>query len=146
MHGAPDYARAERSVNIANVRKRDWVRPNPQKFAITNVYVFNGYELSNETSTVVVDGSFIGTDAKGATIIDGQGATLLPGLFDNHNHPTAIEDLQNLTAYGVTTNMCASCWAVSDLCESFRNQPGLPGEYTRLNSYLKLAPTPFCIH
>lgn len=133
MHGTPDYAKAERSIHDANFRKRDWVRPNPQKFAINNVYVFDGYELSNETRTVVIDGAFIGTDATNATVIDGNGGTLLPGLFDSHNHPTALEDLQNLTRYGVTTDMCASCWAVSDLCESFRHQPGLPGK-----SYCKI--------
>lgn len=133
MHGVPDYARAERSISIANMRKRDYIRPNPQKFAISNVYVFDGYELSNETRTVVVDGSYIGTDATNATVIDGNGGTLLPGLIDSHNHPTALEDLQNLTAYGVTTDMCASCWAVADLCESFRHQPGLPGRYFQSN-------------
>lgn len=128
MHGTPDPVRVERSIKIANARKRDWVPSAPQKFAIENVYVFDGYEMSNETRTVIIDGSVIGTDATNATVIDGQGGTLMPGLFDNHNHPTALEDLQNLTAYGVTTNMCASCWAVSDLCESFRHQPGLPGK------------------
>lgn len=132
MHGVPDTVRAERSIPIANLRKRSWVRPSPQRYAITNVYVFDGYEYHNETSTVIIDGSFIGSNDTDAVTIDGQGATLMPGLIDNHNHPTAIEDLQNLTKYGVTTTMCASCWAVSDLCESFRNQPGLPGKYQNL--------------
>lgn len=54
----------------------------------------------------------------------------MPGLFDHHNHVTAIEDMQNLSAYGVTTTMCASCWDSTDLCESFRNQPGLPDFYS----------------
>lgn len=137
MHGVPDYTQIERSINMANTRKRDWIRPNPEKFAISNVYVFDGHEMSNETRTVVIDGSCIGTDATNATLIDGQGGTLLPGLIDSHNHPTALEDLQNLTAYGVTTDMCASCWAVADLCESFRDQPGLPGEYFHTNGCLK---------
>lgn len=135
MHGVPDPARVERSIKLANERKRDWVAPDNQKLAINNVYVFDGHELSNETRTVVIDGSIIGTDATNATIIDGQGGTLLPGLIDSHNHPTGLEDLQNLTAYGVTTDMCASCWAVADLCESFRHQPGLPGKFSDLKRH-----------
>lgn len=127
MHGTPDHRAADDSIAGANLRKRGWVRPGPQKIAITNVYVFDGYELANETSTVVIDGSFIGTDASNATIIDGQGATLMPGLIDNHNHPTNLGDIRNLTSWGITTTMCMSCWVASDLCQSLRNQPGLTG-------------------
>ena len=130
MHGPPDHIRAEQGRIDALLRKRNYVRPSPQRFAITNVHVFDGDHYDNKTSTVVIDGSFIGTDDTNATVIDGNGEFLMPGLFDNHNHVTAVEDLQNLSAYGVTTTMCASCWDSTDLCESFRNQPGLPDFYS----------------
>jgi len=84
--------------------------------------------MSNETRTVVVDGSSIGTNAVDTIVIDGQGRTLLPGRSDSHNRRTAVEDLQNRVAYGATTEMWASDWGVPDLCKSFRRQLGLPGE------------------
>ncbi|KAK4942297.1 hypothetical protein LTR10_017903 [Elasticomyces elasticus] len=130
MHGLPDHVAAENNINVANLRKRGWVRPAPQKIAITNVHIFDGFEYDNQTSTVLIDGSFIGSDAANATIIDGKGATLMPGLIDNHNHPTTIADLKNLSSYGVTTTMCMSCWVATDHCESLRNQPGLTDFYS----------------
>lgn len=131
LHGEPDHVAAEESIPTANLRKRGWVRPAPQRIAVTNVHVFDGFQYHNEKSTVVIDGSFIGTNATGAKVIDGHGGTLMPGLIDNHNHPTSIEDLQNLSSYGITTTMCMSCWAATDLCQSLRNQPGLTGmEYS----------------
>ena len=128
MHGIPDPVTIEQNIVAAIIRKREYVRPAPQKVAITNVHVFDGFKYNNKTSTIVIDGSFIGSDASDAVIIDGNGGTLMPGLVDNHNHPLAIGDLQNLTSYGVTTTMCMSCWAVTDLCVSLRSQPGLAGK------------------
>lgn len=117
-------------IAAANLRKREHTRLGNRKIAITNVHVFDGFEYHNETSTVVIDGSIIGTNSTGAIEIDGNGGTLLPGLFDNHNHPTNLADLNNLSAYGVTTTMCMSCWTNSDLCASLRNQIGLTDLYS----------------
>lgn len=128
MHGQPDHNRAEQNIPVANLRKRNYIRPAPRKIAITNVHVFDGFKYGENTSTVVIDGSFIGTDSMNATVVDGQGGTLMPGLIDNHNHPLDIADLRNLTNWGITTTICTSCWAASDLCQSLRNQPGLTGE------------------
>lgn len=121
---------ADAASDVANLRKRNYVRPAPQKIAITNVHVFDGYTYNNETSTVVIDGSFIGKDATNATIVDGKGGFLMPGLIDSHTHTLAIADLQNLTYYGATTTMCMSCWAATDLCASLCNQPGLTDVYS----------------
>src|SRR5262249_36958364 len=59
--------------------------------AFHDVAVFDGRDLLPRT-TVVVDGDHIvrigsGPDPAGATIVDGRGKTLLPGLIDAHSHP-----------------------------------------------------------
>jgi imidazolonepropionase-like amidohydrolase len=75
--------------------------------AITNVRVFDGeHVLENET--VVIDGPHIiaigGTVPSGAAIVDGEGATLLPGLIDAHVH-TGIDRLRDALRFGVTTEL-----------------------------------------
>jgi imidazolonepropionase-like amidohydrolase len=74
----------------------------PGKFALTNVRVFDGARLV-PSATVVIDGPVIGTDPAGATIVDGHGAVLLPGLIDAHVHLDGPGRLQTLASYGVTT-------------------------------------------
>lgn len=72
----------------------------------------------------------IGNDATGAAeVIDGMGGTLMPGLIENHAHPQNLDALRNLSMYGVTTTMGASCHT-SDLCASLRKQPGLSEFYS----------------
>jgi imidazolonepropionase-like amidohydrolase len=61
-------------------------RPAPAgRTALTNVCVFGGQQL-RPPGTVVIEGDRFGTDAAGATVIDGDGAVLLPGLIDAHVH------------------------------------------------------------
>ncbi|WP_410676849.1 hypothetical protein [Amycolatopsis sp. cmx-4-68] len=72
------------------------------KTALTGVRVFDGARLT-ESTTVVIDGAVIGSDATDAEIVDGTGATLLPGLFDAHVHLLTPDDLRALAAHGVTT-------------------------------------------
>ncbi|SHI11183.1 metal-dependent hydrolase family protein [Ferrimonas marina] len=65
----------------------------PSRILFTNVNVFNGTDdklLENQQVLVVgdrisqiADG---GIDSGGATVIDGQGRTLMPGLIDGHAH------------------------------------------------------------
>lgn len=64
----------------------------PQTLFI-NVHVFDGVnEARIENANVLVDGNLIKSvssdtiDAPGATVIDGEGRTLMPGLIDNHVH------------------------------------------------------------
>lgn len=65
----------------------------PAQTLITNVRVWDGTsETLSETSSVLIEGNLIkviaqgATDAPGATVIDGGGRTLMPGLIDNHVH------------------------------------------------------------
>jgi imidazolonepropionase-like amidohydrolase len=95
----------------------------PSKTALTNVRVFDGRTLS-APRTVIIDGAAIGLDARGAQIIDGKGATLLPGLIDAHVHLEDVTTLQELTGYGVTTALDMACWPPS-LVASLRHQAGL---------------------
>ncbi len=59
---------------------------------ITNVRVWNGTaDLLSETANVLIEGSKIkqiaaDIEATDATVIDGQGRTLIPGLIDTHQH------------------------------------------------------------
>ena len=57
----------------------------------TNVYVFDGInEKRLENADVLIEGNLVKEistekiDAKNATVIDGGGRTLMPGLIDNH--------------------------------------------------------------
>ncbi|GAA2819271.1 amidohydrolase family protein [Streptomyces showdoensis] len=75
--------------------------------AITGAKVFDG-EKPLGVSTVVIEGSRIvqvGGDAPaGARIVDGTGATLLPGLIDAHVH-TDRDGLALALKFGVTTEL-----------------------------------------
>ncbi len=60
---------------------------------ITNVRIFDGKgDALTEASSVLIEKNLIKTvapgtiDAPGATVIDGDGRTLMPGLIDNHVH------------------------------------------------------------
>lgn len=72
------------------------------KIALSNIRVFDGREIG-EPTTVVIDGSVIGTDPGGAEVIDGGGAVLVPGFIDAHVHLDAPDALDLLAAHGVTT-------------------------------------------
>ena len=67
-------------------------KPKP-KILFTNVHVFDGEkERLIENANVLVEGNLItqiSTDtisANGATVIDGEGRTLMPGIIDSHAH------------------------------------------------------------
>jgi imidazolonepropionase-like amidohydrolase len=99
--------------------------PTPRKIAIQNVRVFDGYIL-RPLSTVVINGNVIGDeeDLDGAEIIDGKNGTLMPGLIENHAHPSNISHLLDLTRYGITTTMVAACYS-PQACHSLQNHTGL---------------------
>lgn len=84
---------------------------------ITNVRVFNGEHVIDNTN-VVLDGAFISTIGStvpaGSTLIDGRGATLLPGLIDAHTH-TSQEELRNALVFGITTELeMMGHWTAND--------------------------------
>jgi imidazolonepropionase-like amidohydrolase len=78
-----------------------------QTTAIINAKIFDGENLITDT-IVVIKGEYIlavgGEIPLGATIIDAEGATLMPGLIDSHVH-TDLEGLKDALKFGVTTEL-----------------------------------------
>ena len=75
--------------------------------AINDVQIFDGDRVLDER-TVVLDGALIsaigGPVPPGAVIVDGAGATLVPGLIDSHTH-TSMDSLRLALLFGVTTEL-----------------------------------------
>jgi imidazolonepropionase-like amidohydrolase len=76
--------------------------------AFHDVAVFDGQKLQPPTM-VVIEGDHIvrvgaGPDPAGATVVDGRGKTLLPGLIDAHAHPF-LAALKEALLFGVTTEL-----------------------------------------
>jgi imidazolonepropionase-like amidohydrolase len=77
---------------------------------IEHVRVFDGTRVL-ENSNVLVEGGLIRSVAANiprpvnATVIDGTGKTLLPGLIDAHTHTIAEALLQQAPVFGVTTDL-----------------------------------------
>ena len=74
--------------------------------AITNAKIFDGDRVIDDT-TVVIKGEYIQAVERevppDATVIEGHGATLMPGLIDSHVH-TDLDGLQDALLFGVTTS------------------------------------------
>jgi imidazolonepropionase-like amidohydrolase len=79
-------------------------------YVVQNVRVFDGERVILRT-TVVVTGNTIAAVAPdaaipaGATVIDGNGKTLLPGLIDAHTHTIDPKGLKQAAVFGVTTTL-----------------------------------------
>ena len=78
--------------------------------AFTGARVFDGVRVIPEATVVVRDGviSAVMPAAEvpaGATVIDGRGKTLIPGLIDAHTHTYAAEHLRAAVIFGVTTEL-----------------------------------------
>lgn len=64
----------------------------PAQMLFTNVHIFDGVNEERMAGNVLVEGNLIkqvsaeAIDAPGATVIDGDGRTLMPGLIDMHTH------------------------------------------------------------
>ncbi|MGV9299164.1 amidohydrolase family protein [Amycolatopsis sp. NPDC003676] len=74
-------------------------------FVITGARVFDGETSLGIVHVEVADGriaSVGGDRPDGVEVIDGTGATLLPGLVDSHTH-TDAQSLRQALAFGVTT-------------------------------------------
>ncbi len=75
--------------------------------AITNARIFDGERVIDDT-IVLIEGQRIcnigGVVPTGATVIDAQGATLMPGLIDSHVH-TDMDGLHDALLFGVTTEL-----------------------------------------
>jgi imidazolonepropionase-like amidohydrolase len=91
------------------------------RVVVTNVRVFDGRRLI-PGSSVVIDGTRIGTDPDGAQVIDGAGGVLLPGLIDAHVHLDGPGRLTALAGYGVTTALDMA--SVPEQAAGLRGQAG----------------------
>jgi imidazolonepropionase-like amidohydrolase len=97
----------------------------PGKTALTNVRVFDGQQL-RAPATVVIEGDRIGADPAGATVVDGNGGALLPGLIDAHVHVRDRGTLERLASFGVTTVLDMASPSPAQV-DSLRAVPGLTG-------------------
>lgn len=82
--------------------------PATDTIAFRGVKFFDGEAMRGPGNVIVAGGviSAVGKDAvipDGATIIDGAGKTLLPGLIDAHAHVWEAANLAQSAAFGVTT-------------------------------------------
>lgn len=102
----------------------DPIRGGTGRTAITDVRVFDGWGLTDLTTVVIEDGRIVdhGGDLSGATVVDGAGGTLLPGLIDAHVHVRSPEDLDRSRDAGVTTVLDMASWPTS-LIDSLRHRP-----------------------
>jgi imidazolonepropionase-like amidohydrolase len=71
-------------------------------FTIRNVRLFDGNTISSPTSLFVDHGTIVSAPV-GGDVIDGAGATVLPGFIDAHVHLDSGADLEVFARWGVTT-------------------------------------------
>ncbi len=71
----------------------------PSQVLFTNVQIFDGLNEARMAGNVLVEGNLITQvsadpiSAAGATVIDGGGRTLMPGLIDMHSHLSIMEGM-----------------------------------------------------
>jgi len=117
---------------------------NPAQILITNVNVFDGVnENLIENANVLIEGNLIAavsTDpikAKGATVIDGGGRTLMPGLTDCHWHSMAANYSGNAFALGEgKLNLVAADGAEKTLMRGFTTIRDMGGNVFDLKSVI----------
>ena len=107
------------------------------KVIITNAIVFDGHALQ-EKATVTIENGLISSinssaDTSNATIVDGRGQTLLPGLIDAHVHlnndtEKAAVLLSQLAKAGVTTALDMGHFSGA-VRNSLTNYPGIAELY-----------------
>ena len=79
-------------------------------FVIRNVRIFDGERVIAEREVSVADGVIAAVGRAGevpsnATVIDGGGNTLLPGLIDSHTHAPVPALMKQAAVFGVTTQL-----------------------------------------
>jgi imidazolonepropionase-like amidohydrolase len=85
-------------------------KPGPSasgQTAVVNARIFDGETVVGHRVVLIQGGTITGFAAEppaGAQIVDGTGATLLPGLIDAHVH-TSEEGLRDALLFGVTTEL-----------------------------------------
>ncbi|WP_019064089.1 amidohydrolase family protein [Streptomyces prunicolor] len=78
---------------------------------IRQAAVFDGTRLLPAQDVLIDDGTITAVAPAlavppGATVVDGAGQTLLPGLIDSHTHTTHAGQLRQSLVFGVTTELC----------------------------------------
>ena len=97
--------------------------------AITNVRIFDGEEMIPD-GTVVFSGqtiAHVGKEKKipaDAEVIDGSGATLLPGLIDGHAHDSGF-GVERALIFGVTTEL--EMFGDTEVARVIRDQEAVDG-------------------
>ncbi len=125
---------------------RSVAEERPGVFAIVNARIFDGVRLVPR-GTVVVDGGRIVASGpkvkppRGAEVIDGSGATLLPGFIDAHTH-VFTSSLERSLVFGVTTEL--DMFTSPQLAQALRDEQaetGAPGRADlRSAGFLATAP------
>ena len=84
-------------------------QPAGSSFVVRHARVFDGQRVLPDTNVVVDAGVVRAVDRqvpdrwRHLPVIDGTGATLLPGLIDAHTHTRSVSQLQDALRFGVTT-------------------------------------------
>lgn len=80
---------------------------NNKTTAIVNAIIFDGIKVIGCPTVIFSEGKIVsigGAVPADATVIDGTGCTLLPGLIDAHTH-TSVDSLRCALKFGVTTEL-----------------------------------------
>ncbi|HYS55098.1 MAG TPA: amidohydrolase family protein [Thermoanaerobaculia bacterium] len=102
--------------------------------AIQNVRLFDGKKVT-PSATIVFSESGIAASAKvpdGATVIDGTGKTLLPGLIDAHTH-VFPGSLERALRFGVTTEL--DMFTSAELAQKLKAEQKNNGAPSRADLY-----------
>ena len=80
----------------------------PAVTVITHVRVFDGENLIPADTVIFINGRIEAAGKNlpvppGASVVDGRGQTLLPGLIDAHVHTLSLDNLKQCLVFGVTS-------------------------------------------
>ncbi|HSN88094.1 MAG TPA: amidohydrolase family protein, partial [Thermoanaerobaculia bacterium] len=105
--------------------------------------MFDGSQVIPAATVVVLNGqiSAVGANAAppaGVPVIDGTGATLLPGFIDSHAHARTRQELERAIQFGVTTEM--DMWTLPHFAASMRREQERTGAPYRADFFSAISP------
>ena len=90
---------------IANSEENGLTIPDSGSYILTNITVFDGQQWHEEAGLAIQNGRVVSpASLSDATIVDGQGGFVIPGLIDAHTHSWG-KALQQSLQFGVTTTL-----------------------------------------